>query len=62
MLLGEPSDGGEKASASFNFHFPDLLHSAILHPATGAGTSAEQSPQAEDRGQWGKAARTHCLC
>lgn len=57
LLLGEPGNAREKAAASCNLHFPDLLHSAILHPAPGAGTPAEGSPQAEDRGQWGKAAR-----
>lgn len=62
MLLGEPGYGGEKAAASRNLPFPDLLHSAILHPASGAGPPAEESPQEEDRGQWGKAARAHCLC
>lgn len=59
MLLGEPGDEGEKAAASCNLHFPDLLYSAMLHTATGSGTPAEEFPQAEDRGQWGKVVRVH---
>lgn len=51
-----------KSNCFMQTQLPELLRSAILYPAPEAHTPEEESPQAEDRGQWGKAARAHCLC